>query len=49
MRGEGLPALRGSIVGDEIVKVVVETPIDLNEEQQKLLRAFEDSLKRKKL
>lgn len=47
MRGEGLPALRGSIVGDEIVKVVVEIPIDLNEEQQKLLRAFEDSLKEK--
>lgn len=47
MRGEGLPALRGSMVGDEIVKVVVETPIDLNEKQRELLRAFEDSLKDK--
>ncbi len=47
MRGEGIQALRGSMVGDEIIQVVVETPIDLNENQQKLLRAFEDSLKDK--
>lgn len=47
MRGEGIQALRGSMVGDEIIQVVVETPIDLNENQQKLLRAFEESLKDK--
>ena len=47
MRGEGIQSLRGSMVGDEIVQVVVETPIDLNEKQQELLRAFEDSLKDK--
>lgn len=44
---EGIKSLRSSHVGDEIVQVVVETPIDLNEKQQELLRAFEDSLKDK--
>ena len=47
MRGEGIQSLRGSMVGDEIIQVVVETPIDLNEKQQELLRAFEESLKEK--
>lgn len=47
LRGEGIKSLRGSMIGDEIVQVVVETPIDLNEKQQELLRAFEESLKEK--
>jgi molecular chaperone DnaJ len=47
LRGKGMPSTRGGRVGDELVKVVVETPIKLNVDQKKLLQAFEDSLKDK--
>ena len=47
LRGEGIKSLRGSMVGDQLVQVVVETPTDLNDAQKDLLKAFEESLKDK--
>lgn len=47
LRGEGIKSLRGSMTGDQLVQVVVETPTDLNEDQKELLRKFEESLKDK--
>jgi molecular chaperone DnaJ len=47
LRGKGMPSTRSGRVGDELVKVVVETPVKLNSEQKKLLQAFDDSLKEK--
>ena len=47
LRGEGIKSLRGSMVGDQLVQVVVETPTDLNDDQKELLKAFEESLKDK--
>ena len=38
--GAGIPSLRGFGRGDEYVKVVVTTPIDLSEEEEHLLRQF---------
>jgi molecular chaperone DnaJ len=40
IRGQGLPDLRTGRVGDELVRIVVETPTKLNAEQQQLLRRF---------
>lgn len=39
--GKGVKNLRGYGVGDQLVKVVVETPTHLNSEQKKFLREFE--------
>lgn len=47
VRGKGVPSPRGGYAGDLICKVVVETPISLNEEQQELLRKLEESLEGK--
>ena len=47
LRGEGIKSLRSSMVGDQIVQVVVETPTELNEKQKELLKSFDDSLKDK--
>ncbi len=47
LRGKGMPSTRGSRVGDELVKVIVETPTKLNLEQKGLLRKFDESLKDK--
>jgi len=38
-----LPSLRGYGQGDEYVKIIVETPTNLNEEQKELLRKFAES------
>jgi len=40
MRGNGMPALRGSTSGDQIVEIQVETPTKLNKKQKELLTAF---------
>ena len=40
MRGKGMPALRGHGHGDLICRVVVETPVNLDDHQQELLRQF---------
>ncbi|ERS90810.1 MULTISPECIES: molecular chaperone DnaJ [unclassified Halomonas] len=44
LRGKGVKPVRGGAPGDLICKVVVETPVKLNEEQKELLRQFQESL-----
>ncbi|MFM2484405.1 molecular chaperone DnaJ [Celerinatantimonas yamalensis] len=44
IRGKGVKSVRSSVVGDLICKVVIETPVSLNEEQRNLLRQLEESL-----
>ena len=43
LRGKGIPYLRSSSRGDQLVRVIVETPKDLNKKQRELLREFENS------
>ncbi|WP_313619336.1 molecular chaperone DnaJ [Pantoea septica] len=43
MRGKGVKSVRGGAVGDLLCRVVVETPVNLNEKQKKLLRDLEES------
>lgn len=45
--GEGIKYLRYDKKGDIIVKVVIETPKNLNDKQKKLLKDFEESLEEK--
>lgn len=40
VRGEGLPNVHGQGRGDLLVKVIVETPVNLAEKQKKLLEEF---------
>ena len=44
LRGKGVKPVRGGAPGDLICKVVLETPVHLNEEQKDLLRGFQASL-----
>ncbi|RKQ95783.1 molecular chaperone DnaJ [Kushneria sinocarnis] len=44
LRGKGVKPVRGGSPGDLICKVVLETPVNLTEEQQQLLRQFQESL-----
>lgn len=44
MRGKGVTSARNVYAGDLLCKVIVETPVSLNEEQQELLRKLEESL-----
>ncbi|MBI4356114.1 MAG: molecular chaperone DnaJ [Candidatus Omnitrophica bacterium] len=41
LRGKGFPSLRGGSHGDELVRVIVETPANLSREQRQLLEQFE--------
>ncbi len=41
LRDRGIPYLRSSRRGDQLVRVLVETPVSLNEEQKELLRKFD--------
>lgn len=43
MRGKGVKSVRGGAQGDLLCRVVVETPVSLNEKQKKLLRDLEES------
>ena len=43
LRGKGMPALRGGGTGDLFVQTVVETPVNLTDEQRDLLRRFDSS------
>ena len=40
IRGQGLPDVRTGRTGDQIVQVAIETPANLNERQEQLLREF---------
>ena len=40
LRGKGFPSLRGHGLGDEEIRIVVETPTQLSEKQMDLLRQF---------
>jgi molecular chaperone DnaJ len=41
LRGKGMSIVRSSLRGDMFVHVVIETPVNLTENQKKLLREFE--------
>lgn len=43
LKGKGFPYINGRGTGDQIFRVVVEVPKNLNAEQKKLLRAFEEA------
>lgn len=47
VRGKGVVSARGGYAGDLICRVVIETPVSLNEEQKALLRQLEESLEGK--
>lgn len=40
IRGQGLPDLRSGRTGDQLVQVTIETPANLNDRQEELLREF---------
>ncbi len=43
LRGKGFPPLDAGPRGDQLVELVVETPVKLNKEQRELLMAFAES------
>jgi len=44
MRGKGVKPVRGGPVGDLLCRVMVETPVNLTEQQKELLRQLEQSM-----
>ena len=42
LRAKGMPALRGGGVGDMLLELAVETPVNLTSRQRELLREFEE-------
>jgi len=44
LRGKGVKSVRGGGVGDLLCKVMLETPVNLNDTQKDLLRQFEESM-----
>jgi molecular chaperone DnaJ len=40
VKGEGVPNVHGQGKGDLLVKIIIETPVGLNEKQKELLKAF---------
>ncbi|SPF79376.1 molecular chaperone DnaJ [Pseudoprimorskyibacter insulae] len=42
LRGKGMPALRGSGLGDMFIELAVETPVNLTSRQKELLKEFEE-------
>ncbi|MGI9307104.1 MAG: molecular chaperone DnaJ [Gammaproteobacteria bacterium] len=47
LRGRGAPNVRGNPPGDLLCRIFVETPVNLTAAQKKLLRSFEESVKKK--
>ncbi|MGL4688037.1 MAG: DnaJ C-terminal domain-containing protein, partial [Fusobacteriaceae bacterium] len=47
MRDEGIVRLRSGRKGTQYVEIFIETPINLNKNQEELLKAFDESLKDK--
>lgn len=45
LRGKGVAPVRGGSAGDLLCQVIVETPVNLKEEQKELLRKFDASMK----
>lgn len=45
--GEGIPSLRGGTKGDQIMQVLIKTPVGLSREQEKLLEQFAELEKNK--
>ncbi len=43
LRGKGMPALRGTGMGEMYIELAVETPVKLTAQQKELLREFEES------
>jgi molecular chaperone DnaJ len=43
LRGKGVKPVRGGAPGDLLCKVVLETPVNLNDEQKGLLRQLQES------
>ena len=44
LRGKGVTPVRGGGIGDLLCRVVVETPVNLNQRQKELLRELQDGL-----
>ena len=44
LRGKGITPVRGGSTGDLMVKVMVETPVNLNSRQKDLLKEFEEAM-----
>ena len=44
LRGKGVKSVRSGAIGDLLCKVIIETPVNLNEDQKELLRQFNDSM-----
>ena len=44
LRGKGMPSVRGREVGDLMVRATVETPVNLDERQEKLLRELGETM-----
>ncbi|MBT4962712.1 MAG: molecular chaperone DnaJ [Francisellaceae bacterium] len=44
LRGKGVKSVRGEGPGDLLCRVIVETPVNLNKQQKKLLQEFKNSL-----
>ncbi len=47
LKDKGIPYARGYGKGDELVKILIEVPTDLNTKQKELLRQFNESLQEK--
>lgn len=47
LKGEGINNPRGYVPGDQLVKIIIEVPTNLTDDQQDLLRKFDESLKDK--
>jgi molecular chaperone DnaJ len=48
LREKGVKPVRGGPTGDLFCRIVVETPVNLTDEQKELLRAFDASMKKSK-
>ena len=44
LKGKGIKPLRGGSVGDILVRVIVEVPVNLNTEQKNLLNKFKENM-----
>jgi molecular chaperone DnaJ len=46
MRGKGVKPVRGGPVGDLMCRVLVETPVNLTEQQKELLRELDETMRK---